>query len=40
MQMYSLIFNSKYEMWIIFNVLEQDTRSVYDNEERLTKNEI
>ena len=31
MQMYSLIFNFKYEMWIIFNVLEHDTLFVYDD---------
>ena len=31
MQIYGLIFNYGYGLWIIFNVLEQDTRSVYDN---------
>ena len=31
MQMYGLIFNYGYDLWIIFNFLEHNTRGVYDN---------
>ena len=31
LQMYGLILNYDYEMWIIFNVLEHNTLCVYDN---------
>ena len=30
--MYGLIFNFKYEIGIIFNVLEHNTRGVYDDD--------